>query len=213
MMTYGSYLSKDHKLPSATVGISITDTLFAIVSGVVIFPAVFAFGIDPSSGPQLVFITLPEIFYQMEIGAIIGFIFFAALSMASITSSISLMEVPVAYLMRARNMSRKAASALIGVITLFLGVAVSLGMGRWSHITPIGDRNILDSMDFLTSNIFLPIGGMGMALFIGWQFTKKDALTATDFTNSRIGEVWYVIVRFIAPILIVFIFLNALGVV
>lgn len=213
MMTYGSYLSKDHKLPSATVGISITDTLFAIVSGVVIFPAVFAFGIDPSSGPQLVFITLPEIFYQMEIGAIIGFIFFAALSMASITSSISLMEVPVAYLMRARNMTRKAASALIGVITLFLGVAVSLGMGRWSHITPIGDRNILDSMDFLTSNIFLPIGGMGMALFIGWQFTKKDALTATDFTNSRIGEVWYVIVRFIAPILIVFIFLNALGVV
>lgn len=213
MMTYGSYLSKDHKLPSATVGISIMDTTFAIISGVVIFPAVFAFGIDPSSGPELVFITLPEIFYQMDFGAIIGFIFFAALSMAAVTSSISLMEVPVAYLMRARKMSRKAASFLIGIIIFFSGMAVSLGLGRWSHITPIGDLNIFDSMDYLSSNIFLPIGGLVMALFMGWHYKKKDALSSTDFTNSRIGNVWYLLVKFIAPILIVIIFLNALGIV
>lgn len=213
MMTYGSYLSKDHKLPSATVGISIMDTMFAIISGVVIFPAVFAFGIDPSSGPELVFITLPEIFYQMDIGAVIGFIFFAALSMAAVTSSISLMEVPVAYLMRARKMSRKAASFLIGIIIFFSGITVSLGLGRWRHITPIGDKNIFDSMDFLSSNIFLPIGGALMAIFIGWHYKKKDTLSSTDFANSRIGNVWYILVKFISPILILIIFLHALGIV
>ncbi|MGP4039509.1 sodium-dependent transporter [Gracilibacillus sp. D59] len=213
MMTYGSYLTRQHKLPSATVGIGVMDTLFAIISGIVIFPAVFAFGIDPSSGPPLVFITLPEIFYQMDFGGIIGLIFFTALSLAAISSSISLLEVPVAYLMRAANMSRKLASFLVGIVIFASGVTVSLGMGKWSNITLIGNRNILDSMDFLSSNVFLPIGGLTMALFVGWYFTKQEALEASDLSRNPIGQLWYIVVKYIAPIIIVIIFLNSLGIV
>ncbi|MFC4386466.1 sodium-dependent transporter [Gracilibacillus marinus] len=213
MMTYGSYLSSKQKLPGATVGISIMDTLFAVISGIVIFPAVFAFGIDPSSGPKLVFITLPEIFHQMGYGHFVAILFFLALSFAAVSSSISLLEVPVAYLMRRAKISRKLASVITSIIIFISGVTVSLGMGRWSRITPIGNRNILDSMDFLSSNVFLPIGGLTMALFVGWYFTKKEALVAADLHGHFIGKVWYVLVKYIAPILIIIIFLNALGIV
>ncbi|MBM7570515.1 sodium-dependent transporter [Aquibacillus albus] len=210
MMTYGSYLSKDHRLPGATVGIGIMDTLFAIISGIVIFPAVFAFGIQPDSGPVLVFITLTDIFSQMPLGGLIGIIFFLALTLASISSSISLLEVPVAFFMRAMNWSRKAASIITGIVIFVLGIGASLGMGVLSDVTLIGDNNIMDSMDYLASNIFLPIGGLVMALFIGWHFTKEEALAATDLTGSKLGTVWFWIVRLIAPVMIIIIFLNAL---
>ncbi|SER88979.1 neurotransmitter:Na+ symporter, NSS family [Gracilibacillus ureilyticus] len=208
MMTYGSYLSKSQKLPGAVVGIGVMDTLFAVISGIVIFPAVFAFGIDPSSGPTLVFITLPEIFYQMSFGNVIAVIFFMALSFAAISSSISLLEVPVAYLMRAAKMSRKAASLLVSIGVFISGVTVSLGMGRWSGVTPIGNRNILDSMDYIASNVLMPICGLSMALLVGWYFNRKEALHASDLNNNQIGGTWYLLIKFIAPILILIIFLN-----
>lgn len=213
MMTYGSYLSKQHKLPGATVGIGIMDTLFAVISGIVIFPAVFAFNIDPSSGPVLVFITLPDIFSQMPVGGLIGILFFLALSLAAISSSISLLEVPVAYFIRAFSWSRRFASFFTGIIMFVLGIGASLGMGIWSGITPIGDRNIMDSMDFIASNIFLPIGGLAMALFIGWHFTKQEAFEATDLQESPLRHAWFMLVRYVAPVLIVIIFLNALGII
>ncbi|UOQ50200.1 sodium-dependent transporter [Gracilibacillus caseinilyticus] len=213
MMTYGSYLTKDHKLPTATVGIGIMDTFFAIISGIVIFPAVFAFGIDPSSGPPLVFITLPEIFYQMSFGGIVGFIFFTALSLAAISSSISLLEVPVAYLMRARNISRKKASLIASIVIFISGITVSLGMGKWSGVTLIGDHNILDSFDYITSNVFLPVGGLTMAVFVGWYFTRSEALEAADLTKSALASIWLVLIRIVAPIIIIIIFLNSLGIV
>ncbi|WP_186575901.1 sodium-dependent transporter [Aquibacillus kalidii] len=210
MMTYGSYLSKEHRLPSATVGIGIMDTLFAVISGIVIFPAVFAFNIEPSSGPPLVFITLPDIFSQMPFGGLVGILFFLALSLAAISSSISILEVPVAYLVRVTKWSRKKASVLSGLIMFILGIAVSLGMGKWKDITPIGKRNIMDSMDYIASNIFLPIGGLVMAAFAGWYFTKKQALDATDLKDSPLGNFWLFIIRFVAPIIIIVIFINGI---
>ncbi|MDX8045056.1 sodium-dependent transporter [Gracilibacillus sp. S3-1-1] len=213
MMTYGSYLTKQHQLPGATIGIGVMDTLFAIISGVVIFPAVFAFGIDPSSGPTLVFITLPEIFYQMQFGNIAGIVFFTALTLAAISSSISMLEVPVAYVMRAAKLSRKSASFIIGLAVFATGITVSLGMGRWSNITLVGDQNILDSIDFIASNVFMPLGGVTMALFMGWHFKKQEALDAADLTNGKIGSIWFTIIKFIAPILIIIIFLNSIGIV
>ncbi|MCT2538256.1 sodium-dependent transporter [Aquibacillus koreensis] len=213
MMTYGSYLSKEHKLPGATVGIGLMDTLFAVISGIVIFPAVFAFGIEPASGPPLVFITLPSIFEQMPFGSIVAILFFLALCLAAVSSSISLLEVPVAYFMRVCSWSRRVATIVTGSVMFVLGVFVSLGFGIWSGVTPIGDRNILDSMDYIASNIFLPIGGLVMAIFIGWYFTKEEAFEATDLTTSPLRNVWLVLVRYIAPILIAIIFLNALDII
>ncbi|MFC7319419.1 sodium-dependent transporter [Halobacillus campisalis] len=211
MLTYGSYLSKEHKLPGATMGIGLMDSFFAIISGIVIFPAVFAFGIDPASGPPLVFITLPTIFEQMPLGGFVGLVFFFALVLAALSSSVSILEVPTAYFMRVFNWPRQFTSVVMGAIMFCLGIIVSLGFGIWSGVTPIGDLGILDSMDYVASNILLPLGGLTMALFVGWYFTKQQALEATDFTGSSIGQVWYLIIKFLAPVLIVLIFLNALG--
>ncbi|WP_077625183.1 sodium-dependent transporter [Sediminibacillus massiliensis] len=211
MMTYGSYLSSSHKLPGATFGIGIMDTLFAIISGVVIFPAVFAFSIEPDSGPVLVFITLPSIFNQMPFGGYVGILFFLSLSLAAISSSVSLLEVPVSYLMRAASWTRRKAAMVSGLIIFILGIGASLGMGVLAGVTPIGENNIMDSMDYIASNIFLPLGGMTMALFVGWHFTKRTALEAADLSGTGLGSVWYGLVRYIAPILIVIIFLQALG--
>ncbi|MRH44017.1 sodium-dependent transporter [Aquibacillus halophilus] len=210
MMTYGSYLSKQHSLPGATVGIGIMDTLFAVISGIVIFPAVFAFQVAPDSGPKLVFIILPDIFAQMPFGGFVGILFFLSLTLAAISSSISLLEVPVAYLIRVNNWSRRFASIVTGSIMFGLGVAASLGMGVLSDVSPIGNLNIMDSMDFVASNIFLPLGGLAMAIFIGWYFTKREAFDSTDLTNSPLRGLWYIMIRYIVPVLIIIIFLNAL---
>ncbi|MDL4841712.1 sodium-dependent transporter [Aquibacillus rhizosphaerae] len=213
MMTYGSYLSSKDRLPGATVGIGLMDTLFAVVSGIVIFPAVFAFNVQPDSGPGLVFIILPDIFNQMPFGGIVGTVFFLALSLAAISSSISLLEVPVAYFIRVNSWSRRVASIFAGIIIFVLGIGASLGMGTLAGVKLIGDRNIMDTMDLIASNIFLPIGGLAMALFIGWQFKKQEAFEATDLTHSPLRHVWYFVVRFLAPVIILLIFLNSLGII
>ncbi|MFD1020030.1 sodium-dependent transporter [Thalassobacillus hwangdonensis] len=213
MLTYGSYLSKQNKLPSATLGIGLMDTFFAIISGLVIFPAVFAFDIDPGSGPPLVFITLPSIFEQMPFGEVVGIVFFFSLILAALSSSVSILEVPVAYFMRIWNWSRRKASIVMGLIMFLLGITVSLGMGIWSGVTPIGDNNILDSFDYIASNILLPLGGLSMALFVGWYFNKSTALEATDMTGNPVAGIWYSIIKYLAPILIILIFLNAIGII
>lgn len=212
MLTYGSYLKKEDKLPGATLGIGLMDTFFAVVSGLVIFPAVFAFGIDPSAGPPLVFITLPSIFEQMPFGGIVGIVFFFALILASLSSSVSILEVPTAYFMRLLGWSRFVTSIVMGSIMFVMGIAVSLGFGVWAGVTPLGDKNILDSMDYIASNILLPLGGLSMALLVGWYFKKSTALEATDLTSSPFGGVWYTIVKYIAPVVILMIFLNKIGV-
>lgn len=211
MLTYGSYLSKKESLPSATVGIGIMDTFFAIVAGVVIFPAVFAFGISPSSGPGLVFVTLPGIFADIPMGALVGTTFFFLLVIAALSSAISILEVPVAYVMRKFNWSRRFASVMLGMVMYVLGVAASLGMGSWADVTPIGDNNIMDSMNFVASNVLLPLGGLMIALFVGFQWKKQEAFAASDMTNNGLRHVWHGIVKVVAPIFIIIIFLQAVG--
>lgn len=211
MLTYGSYLSKKESLPSATVGIGIMDTFFAIVAGVVIFPAVFAFGISPSSGPGLVFITLPGIFADIPMGSLVGITFFFLLVIAALSSAISILEVPVAYVMRRFNWSRRFSSVMLGLVMYVLGVAASLGMGNWSNITPIGDNNIMDSMNYVASNVLLPLGGFMIALFVGWQWSKQDAFSASDMSSNPLRHVWRFIVKVVAPIFIIIIFLQAVG--
>ncbi|MFC0525173.1 sodium-dependent transporter [Pontibacillus salicampi] len=212
MMTYGSYLSKDESLPSATVGIGIMDSVFAIVAGVAIFPAVYAFGISPSSGPSLVFITLPGIFSEMPVGNIVGLVFFLLLSIAALSSAISILEVPVAYFLRKFNWSRGFASAFTGSIMFVIGIIVSLGMGMWAGVTPIGDKNIMDSISFVASDLLLPLGGLVIALFVGWYWTKEQAFEATDMHSNAIRNIWLGMVKYVAPIFIIIIFLQSAGV-
>ncbi|SES33823.1 sodium-dependent transporter [Salipaludibacillus aurantiacus] len=211
LITYGSYLSKKDKLPGAAVSVAGLDTLFAILAGLMIFPAVFAFGIEPDSGPGLVFITLPGIFDSLGGGMIFGLLFFFLLSAAAVSSGVSLLEVAVAYFMRRFSWSRQKAALIIGFIIFLIGIPSSLGMGALSGVTFFG-RDILDSMDFIASNVFLPLGGLLIALFVGWGWKKADALEASDFGDTAVGNGWVIILRFIAPVAIFIIFLSSIGV-
>lgn len=213
LITYGSYLSSKERLPGAAVSVAALDTAFALVAGLMIFPAVFAFGIDPSSGPGLVFITLPSIFDNIAFGTLFGLAFFFLLAAAALSSSVSLLEVAVAYFMRKFDWSRQKTAILIGAVIFLIGIPSSLGIGPLSHITIIGDKDILDSMDFIASNILLPLGGLIIALFIGWGWKKTDALEASDFGNTILGNAWIFTLRFVAPIAIFLIFLTAVGII
>jgi NSS family neurotransmitter:Na+ symporter len=213
MITYGSYVPKHQNLPKAAFGISIADTCFALIAGLAIFPAVFAFKMDPAAGPGLVFITLPAIFQQMPAGQIFAVLFFALLSIAALTSAISLLEVAVAYFMRKFEWTRNFATVVIGALIFLLGVPSSLSMGAWSEYTIFG-KGFFDAADFVASNVLLPVGGLLITLFIGWGMKAKKSLEVADFSeDSKIGKVWLFIARFVAPVLIVLVLLYVTGII
>jgi NSS family neurotransmitter:Na+ symporter len=144
------------------------DTLVAVLAGFAIFPAVFAFGIDPAAGPQLVFVTLPQIFLAMPFGRLLGSLFFLLLVAAALTSLFSLLEVSVALAMRVLGLPRWSAAMALGVLIFTVGIPAAAGFGPLAAVRWDG-RGILDSMDHVVSNIMLPVSGLLTAVFVGWQ--------------------------------------------
>ncbi len=211
LITYGSYLNKESKLPTAALSVGFLDTFIAIVAGLLIFPAVFAFGLDPAGGAGLVFMTLPNVFNQMALGGIVGGAFFFLLFAAALSSAVSLLEVAVAYFMRKFNWARQKAVLIIGTIIFILGVPSSLAQGA-VPINILG-RDFLTAMDELSGNILLPLGGLIIALFMGWGWNKAEALKESDLGHTAIGHIWIWSIRLLAPIAILVIFLNKIGIV
>lgn len=211
LITYGSYLSSKESLPGAAASVATLDTLFAIIAGLMIFPAVFAFGIDPAAGPGLVFVVMPDVFDSFALGGVFGILFFFLLAAAALTSAVSLLEVAVAYFIRKFNWSRKQASLIVGGIIFLFGIPSALSQGVLAGVG-FGDLDFIDSVDFIASNIFLPLGGLIIALFMGWGFKKADALKDSDFGNTTLGNIWLFLLRYVAPIGIIFVFLGSIGV-
>ncbi|QKS72195.1 sodium-dependent transporter [Paenalkalicoccus suaedae] len=211
MITYASYLPKDARLPSAAGTVVTFDTLFAIVAGIMIFPAVFSFAsVEPNAGPGLIFIVLPEVFNQMGAGGTIFAIFFFFLvAIAALSSAISLLEVSVSYLMRQFNWNRRKATLTAGIVVTLFGIPSALSQGG-----PLSDFTIfglpfLDLIDTVTDRFTLPLGGLIVALFVGWGWNKIDALRETGLTDSAVGTVWLWAIRIIAPLGILWIlFIN-----
>lgn len=208
-ITYGSYLPRQQQIPSAVAAIVAGDTLFAIVAGLAIFQAVFAFGLDPAAGPELAFITLPQIFLAMPWGAVFGSAFFFLLTAAALTSMVSLLEVSVAYLVARQKMGRAVAVALAAGFTMTLGVPSALGFGLLDRFT-IAGKSILDAVDFATSNLFLPVGGALIALLVGWRWGRANALAESDMGHGPAGRLWLVSVRYVVPAVILLILYRAL---
>ncbi|MDO8387482.1 MAG: sodium-dependent transporter [Polaromonas sp.] len=202
MVTYGSYLAPARRLPGAVLTIALGDTLFAITAGLIIFPAVFSFGMNPAQGPALAFVVLPEVFSQMTGGAWVGAAFFALLSIAALTSAVSLLEVPVAFAMQRFGWSRPLASFGLGSLILLLGIPASLGYGPWSSLATADGRGILDLMDFITADILLPLNGLLIALFLGWIWQRRDALAASDLGTRLTARLWHFSLRYTVPLLV-----------
>ena len=205
MITYGSYLSKSENLPSSALTVSLMDTSVALLAGVAIFPALFAFGMEPAAGPGLVFVVVPQIFAQMGgLGPIFSAIFFIALMVAALTSSVSLLEVVVAYLMDERGWARKKSVYLSGAIMVVTGILSSLSLGVMSGFTLFG-VGAFDFFDILTDKIFLAIGGLILAVFVGWFMDKnelKEEMTNGGAIKFGLFEFWYALVKFVIPIAI-----------
>lgn len=203
ILTYASYVSKKENLMVSASGTAIFDLLFALLAGFAVMPAVFSVGLEPGEGPGLLFQTLPFIFSQMNpwVGGIISILFFLSVLVAALTSSISLLEVGVAYMVEERNVSRKAATIRLASITWALGVFCSLYSG------------FFDFLDHLCSDWLMPFGGLLFALFVGWKMSKadvRDEFTCGGTRNVRLFGIVYFLIRYIAPLGIIGVFISSL---
>ncbi|ABR46545.1 sodium:neurotransmitter symporter [Alkaliphilus metalliredigens QYMF] len=213
MITYGSYLSKDANIPQSSFIIPLVDTGIALLAGLAILPAVFSFGFDPAEGPGLLFVTLPAVFSQMPLGGLFGFVFFLLVLFAALTSSISLLEVCVAYVVDEWNMTRKKATIGLAAVIFLLGIPSSLGIGVWSHISPFRGLDILDSVDFIASNVLMPVGGFLLCIFIGWVWGLENAIK--EATNEgtipfKLAGFWSFMIKWVAPIAIAVVFVQGI---
>lgn len=213
MITYGSYVDRKNNLLKTAIQVTAADTLIAVLAGIAIFPAVFAFGIEPSSGPGLVFITLPNVFQQMPGGYIFSILFFLLLTVAALTSSISILEVVVAYFHEELKLKRKIATIFATALITLLGIICSLSKGIFKDYT-FFDLNFFDLMDWISANLLLPLGGLFIALFIGWKFGRKK-VQAEIARGGNISGIFLTgfmfLVKFIAPIAIAIVFLSGIG--
>lgn len=217
--TYASYFKRQTNLLKSALQVSLLDTLIAVLAGLMIFPAAFSVGVNPGSGPSLVFVTLPNVFNQAFaavplVGMLVSVFFYALLSLAAITSLMSLHEVSTAFLIEELHITRRTAATFVTAGSLFIGIFCSLSFSDITWLS-FGGRTLFDWFDFVTGQIFLPVGGFLTCLFIGWAVPRK--LVRDEFTNwgtvsCRVFGVYLFFVRYVCPTAILAVFLHQLGV-
>lgn len=216
LITYSSYFKDDSYLMKDAVTISGLDTLVAILAGIVIFPAVFSFGLEPNAGPKLIFEILPTIFQQMPGGTIWATLFFLLLFFASITSTISLSEIPITFMIDEYKISRGKAIAITAVLMTIIAVLSALSFSTLSDVKLLG-RNLFDFLDFVGPNFFMLLGGLVTAIYVGWVLKKDvihEQLTNGGMHRSRFVQPYIIFsLRYIAPVAIVIIFLYYVGII
>ncbi len=212
LITYGSYVKKEDNLTSTAFSVVIADTAIAILAGLVIFPAAFSFGVKPEAGMGLVFNTLPMLFNQITGGYWFCLIFFVLLAIAALTSTISLLEVLVAYLSEEMHLKRTWATVIACAGTMVLGVFASLSLMSETPFAVAG-HSVFDIMDFLSSNILLPIGGVLIVIFVGWRLGKQkffEEVTNEGALKAPLKRIIFFIIRYLAPVAIAIVFISGL---
>ena len=217
LCTYASYFTRQTNLLKSSVQVVVVDTLVAILAGLMIFPAAFSVGVNPDSGPSLIFITLPNVFQQAftpVLGYIVGVLFYALLALAALTSTISMHEIGTSLFFEELHISRPKGAVIESVIAILIGIACSLSCGA-VDIT-VGGKSFLDFCDFLTSNILLPLGSFATCILVGWVAPRK--MVRDEFTNWGTASVraygfWLFLVRFVSPLCIAVVFLHQLGII
>ena len=212
LITYGSYVKKEDNLTSTAFSVVIADTAIAILAGLVIFPAAFSFGVKPEAGMGLVFNTLPMLFNQITGGYWFCLIFFVLLAIAALTSTISLLEVLVAYLSEEMHLKRTWATVIACAGTMLLGVFASLSLMSETPFALAG-HTVFDIMDFLSSNILLPIGGVLIVIFVGWRMGKQkffEEVTNEGALKAPLKRIIFFIIRYLAPVAIAIVFISGL---
>ena len=206
IMAYGAYMPKDQQVVSSSFTVASLDTLIAMLAGLAIFPIIFAFNLESNSGPGLVFVSMLSAFNQMQFGQLIGPLFFILLSVAALSSSISLLEPGVAYLSEEGILSRKRSAEIISFFIWVLGIGSVLSFNIWSDVDIILGKNFLDSMDLIANQILLPLGGMLIAIFVGWFMKESLIKDEIGNTNNALYLIWRFFVKFVAPLCVGYIF-------
>ena len=212
LITYGSYVKKSDNLTSTAFSVVIADTVIALLAGIVIFPAAFSFGVNPQAGMGLVFNTIPMIFNQMVGGYWFCIIFFVLLAIAALTSTISLLEVVVAYITEELHLKRQWATVVACAATMLLGAFASLSLMSDTPFS-INGKPVFFWMDFVSSNILLPLGGVLIVIFVGWYLGKTkffEEVTNEGIISSPLKKAIFFIVKYLAPLAIMVIFISGL---
>lgn len=217
VLTYAAYLPEDTDLVRSSIVIAIGDTLVALLAGLVIFPIVFAHGLDPGQGPGLIFVTLSTAFGAMPGGALIGAVFFVLVFFAALSSSLSMLEVSVSRFSEGQNTSRAKAAVIIGLITFFVGFLTLGSFNVMEDVRPLGSilrfsqMTPFDLLDFLITNVLMPVGAMLYAIFIGWFLSTELMLDILQISDGVLFRSWRFLMRFIVPVVIFGIFIFNLA--
>ncbi|QKG84829.1 sodium-dependent transporter [Kroppenstedtia pulmonis] len=210
MVTYGSFLSKKENIPNAVGNIVLFSTLVSLAAGLAIFPAVFSLGYEPGIGPPLVFITLPAVFAQMPAGGFFAALFFLLLTVAALTSAISLLEVSLRYTEDEHGWTRKKGIMIISTVIFLLGIPATLSYSSLSDFYTVSGLTIFDTLDFIASNVLLPLSGLTVILFVGWKWGVPLLLKESRGDLGKdlpFKTAWAFVIRWITPLLIVVVFL------
>ncbi|TQV70513.1 sodium-dependent transporter [Exilibacterium tricleocarpae] len=205
MMTYGAYLPKDVSIPRSVVVIVFADTLVALLAGLVIFPAVFNNGLDPAGGPGLIFQTLPVAFAGMPGGHLVSVLFFLLLSVAAITSMLGLIEPLTRWLEEHKGFARHNSAIVMLITVALLSVLSILGYNLLSDYT-LGGRDINGVMDYFSNQILLPLGGLLIAVFVGWFVSRQVAAAELGLGRGLLFNAWYFLIRYVAPVAVLLVF-------
>ncbi len=212
IMVYGAYLPKDTSIVKTTAIVAMADTFVAILAGLIIFPIVFSNGLEPNVGVGLVFQTLPIAFGQMPFGNIFGSLFFLLLTLAALSSAISLIEPAIAWLVETGKFARVSATIVIGIATWLLGFVTIFSFNEWSEFK-LFSMTMFELIDYITSNIMLPLGGIFMAIFVAWFMKSEDVASELKVSAQNFGyQIWNFLLRYIIPLAVTLVLLNAIGI-
>ena len=217
VLTYSAYLPDDVNLFRSAIAVSFGDTLVALLAGLAIFPIVFAYDLNPSEGPGLIFVTMSTAFAAMPGGSVVAAVFFAMLLFAALTSSISMLETMTARAFEVRGMGRPKAASMIGGVAFVLGLITVLSFSRWENVflldgvAALAGKTPFGLIDYLVSNIMLPLGGMLYALFAGWWVSRKIQVAQIGVGDGAVFALWRVLARVIAPLAIAAVFVFNLA--
>ena len=209
IMAYGAYMPANQNIGSTALYVAFLDTLVALLAGIAILPIVFANNLEPAVGPGLVFVTLPWAFVNMPLGIIFGKLFFVLLTIAALSSAISLLEPGVAWIVESLKIKRYIAAAGLGFIAWTLGIFSALSFDLLAGFTPIGDKNFFDSLDFLSNQVLLPLGGIFIAIFVGWVMKRSDVFEELNLKEGLVLKAWFFLLKFVSPLVVGLIFVLA----
>uniref|UniRef100_UPI004047CA6C sodium-dependent transporter n=1 Tax=Aliarcobacter sp. TaxID=2321116 RepID=UPI004047CA6C len=216
ILTYSASIGKDVNIVKASVYVVAIDTLIAIVAGLIIFSITFTASQEPSKGAGLVFITLPAIFHEMgTIGIFLSLLFFVALAFAAVTSAVSILEPTVRYMVERKKMDRKKATYIISSVAYVIGIfALLSNTNAFSESLTIGSKNLFDWFDFISSAILMPLGGILVAVFVGYVMDKQTVRdTLIPYMGNTFFNIWLFMMRFVAPIAVFFVMMNEMGII